>query len=72
MWHVCVWRTDCIGSWWKNRREIDHWGDQVVDKWIILGMISSTRDIVKWTGLGWHRIYRWRTIVSAVMNIRVT
>jgi len=27
----------CIGSWWGNRREGDHWGDLGVDVWIILG-----------------------------------
>ena len=30
----------CIGSWWGNRREGDHWGDVGVDGWIILGWIS--------------------------------
>ena len=30
----------CIGSWWGNRREGDHWGDLGVDGWIILGWIS--------------------------------
>ena len=27
----------CIGCWWGNRREGDHWGDLGVDGWIILG-----------------------------------
>jgi len=27
----------CIGSWWGNRREGDHWGGLGVDRWIILG-----------------------------------
>ena len=30
----------CIGSWWGNWREGDHWGDLGVDGWIILGWIS--------------------------------
>jgi len=29
----------CIGRWWGNRRERDHWGDLGVDGWIILGQI---------------------------------
>jgi len=29
-------RGGCIGSWWGNRREGDHWGDLGVDGWIIL------------------------------------
>jgi len=30
----------CIGSWWGNRREGDHWGELGVDGWIILERIS--------------------------------
>jgi len=30
----------CIGSWWGNWREGDHWGDLGLDGWIILGWIS--------------------------------
>jgi len=26
----------CIGAWWGNRRERDHWGDLGVNGWIIL------------------------------------
>jgi len=29
----------CIGSWWRNRRERDYWGDLGLDGWI-LGWIS--------------------------------
>jgi len=37
MWRVWMRRGGCIGSWWGNRREGDHWGDLGVDGWIILG-----------------------------------
>ena len=46
----------CVGSWWGNRREGDHWGDLGVDGWIILGWISRRWDVGIWTGLGWPRI----------------
>ena len=46
----------CIGSWWGNRREGDHWGDLGVDGWITLGWISRRWDVGIWTGLGWPRI----------------
>jgi len=61
----------CIGSWWGNRREGDHWGDIGVDGWIILGWISRRWDVyMDWIGLAQDRD-RWRTLVSAVMNLRV-
>jgi len=50
---------------WGNQREGDHWGDLGVDGWIILGCISRRWDVSIWTGLG------RRTLVSAVMNLRV-
>jgi len=49
-------RRGCIGSWWGNRREGDHWGDLGVDGRIILGWISRRWDVDTWTGLGWPRI----------------
>jgi len=61
----------CRGSWWGNRREGDHWGDLGIDAWIILGWISRRWDVGIWTGLGWPRIDRWRTLVRVVMNLRV-
>ena len=48
----------CIGSWWGNRREGDHWGDLGVERWIILGWIFKRWDVGIWTGLGWARIER--------------
>jgi len=46
MYDVWVRRGGCIGSYWGNRREGDHWGDLGVDGW----------DVGIWTGLGWPRI----------------
>ena len=46
----------CIGPFWGNRREGDHWGDLGVHGWIILGWISRRWDVGIWTGLGWPRI----------------
>jgi len=51
-----LYRGGCIGSWWGNQREGDHWGDLGVDGWIILGWISRRRDVGMWTGLGWPGI----------------
>ena len=42
-----------------------------VDGWIILGWISRRWDVGMWIGLGWPRTDKWRTLVSAVMNLRV-
>ena len=46
----------CIGSCWGNQREANHWGDLVIDGWIILGWISRRWDVGIGTGLGWPRI----------------
>jgi len=62
----------CIGSWWGNWREGDHWEDLGVDGWI-LGWISLQEVgcvYMDWIGLVQDRD-RWRTLVSAVMNLRV-
>ena len=48
--------TGCIGSWWGNRREGDHWGDLGIDGRIILERILRRWDGGIWTGLGWPRI----------------
>ena len=49
-------KRGCIGCWWGNRREGDHWVDLGVDGWIILDWISRRWDVGIWTGLGWPRI----------------
>ena len=43
----------------------NHWRDLGVDEWIILGWISRRWDVGIWTRDS------WRTLVSAVMNLRV-
>jgi len=56
------------GYWWGNRRERDDWGDLGVYGWIILGWISRRWDVGMWLA---QDMDRWRTLVSAVMNLRV-
>jgi len=56
MWRVWVRREGCIGSWWGNRRERDHWGDLGVDGWIILRWIFRKCNVGVWTELNWLRI----------------
>jgi len=46
----------CIGPWWGNQWEGDHWGDLVIDVWIILVWISRKWAVVICTGLGWPKI----------------
>ena len=68
MWRVWVRRGVCIGSWWANRRERDHCGDLGVDRWTKL--LEMECGYMDWIGLAQDRD-RWRTLVSAVMNLRV-
>ena len=62
----------CIGFWWGNLRERDHWGDPDVDGRIMLRWIFR-----KWEGgyEDWMELAqdrdRWRALVSTVMNLRV-
>ena len=72
MWRVWVRRGVCIGSWWGNRRERGHWGDLGVDGGIILGRISRRWDVGNWDWIGLSQDRdSWRTLVGAVMNLRV-
>jgi len=69
MWRVWVRREGCIGSWWGNRREGDHWGDLSVDN-IRMDLQEVGCGYMDWIVLAQDRD-RWRTLVSAVMNLRV-
>jgi len=46
----------CVGSWWGNGREGDHWRGLGVDGRIILERVSRRWDLGIWTGLGRPRI----------------
>jgi len=52
---VCTQCADKADYEYKNV-VFDHWGDLVVDGWIILEWISRSWDLGIWTGLGWPRI----------------
>ena len=57
MWRVWVRRGGCIGSWWGNRREGNHWGDLGVDGWIILGWICGMWVYgLDWAGPGYRQV----------------
>jgi hypothetical protein len=47
-----------VGYWWESQKERDHYEDQDVGGWIILGLILERWDGVMWTGLVWLRIGR--------------
>jgi len=46
----------CIGFWWGNLREGDHWGDPGLDGRIILRWIFRKWDVGFWIGSSWLRI----------------
>jgi hypothetical protein len=71
MWHVWGRREVHTRFLWGDPREGDHLGDPGVDGRIILRRIFG-----KWDGgMDWIELAqdrdRWRTVVNAVMNLRV-
>jgi len=69
MWRIWVRRGGCIGSCWGNCIEGDHWGDLGVDN-IRMDLQEVGCEYMEQIGLAQDRD-RWRTLVSAVMNLRV-
>ena len=57
----------CIGSWWGNRKKVFHWEDLGIDGTDLQEVGCGYMD---WIVLAQDRD-RWRTLVSAVMNLRV-
>jgi hypothetical protein len=62
-----------IGFWWGDLREGAHLEDPDIDGRIILKWIFKKWD---WGGMDWIDMAqdrdRWRAVVSAVMNLRVS
>jgi hypothetical protein len=59
--------------WVGKPEERDHFGDPGVDGRIILRWIFKEWNVGVWTGSSWLRDRdRWRALVTAVMNLRVT
>ena len=70
--HVARMGEACTGFWWGNLKEGDHLGDPGVDMRIILRWVFRKWDVGV---MGWIEVApdreSWRTLVNAVMNIRV-
>jgi hypothetical protein len=71
MWHAWERGETCTGFWWESPKERDHLGDRCVDgrmgsKWTLGRLFGG----VEWIQLAQDRD-RWRSVVNAVMNLRV-
>jgi hypothetical protein len=61
------------GFWWGNLKERAHLGDPDIDEKTISRWIFMKWNVRAWTGLIRLRMGdRWRAVVNAVMNLRVT
>jgi hypothetical protein len=60
------------GFWWRNQRERNYLEDLGIDGRIILKLMFRKQDEgMDWIGLAQDRD-RWRAVVHAVINLRVT
>ena len=72
MWRVWVRRERCIGSWWwkpEGKRPLGRPRRRWVDN-IRMDLQEVGCGYMDWIGLAQDRD-SWRTLVSAVMNLRV-
>jgi hypothetical protein len=62
----------CTGFWWENLRERDHWRPR--HRWE--DNIKADLQEVKRGGMDWIELAqdrdRWRALLNAVMNLRVS
>ena len=73
MWRVWVMRGGFIGYWWGNRKEKDHSG-RPRRRWV--NIIRMDLQDVGCGYMDWIRLAqdrdRWRTLLSAATNLRVS
>jgi hypothetical protein len=59
-----------IGYSWESQKERDHWEDQDVGEWTILGWILEGKDGMDWTDVAQDRD-QWRPLVNTARNLQV-